>query len=75
MVDIICNAYYTQMCTNPLSPMLEDLEVFFSLTLQVQCFMYVAELKREMDLLYIINIGSQLSTCSCTVVHWNLCLH
>ena len=34
--------------------MLEDLEVFFSLILQVQCFMYVVELKREMDLLYII---------------------
>ena len=29
------------MSTSPLSPMLEGLEVFFSRTLQVQCFMYV----------------------------------
>lgn len=45
------------MSTNPLSHMLEDLEVFFSPTLQVQCFMYVVncivEFKRNgPDLLY-----------------------
>jgi hypothetical protein len=51
MVDT-CYIIFTQTSTNPLSPMLEDLEVFFSLTLQVQCCMYVIELKREMDLLY-----------------------